>query len=381
MTDQASTSKTILLVEDEALIALNEKMVLEEDGYSVVTARTGEEAVRIACDETYNIDLILKTSRETVLRASVKMAFRLHEANTNLRGSEERFRLLAENARDLIYRIDLFPERRFTFVSPSAYDLTGYTPEDHYTDPDLGMKLIYPSDKEHFQKAMDSGRAFHQPVQLRWVRKDNTVIWTEQNNVPVYDESGTMIAIEGIARDVTERKGLEHSLKKSNQRLAAFLEISRKVGTTRDTQALLQYIVDSAANVTPLRNNAIYLKHSDETIRLSATTPPLPEDFPEHLRTSSLCDHPHIKHAIDTGENVHIPDTALADLTEAEQDVVRLRDLRTIVYIPVRSYERVLGVLIISSTGEPCAVDTEEITLLRGFADQAGRVMEQIRSS
>ena len=45
---------------------------------------------------------IVKNSGDTVLLASIRMAFRLFEATTRLRRNEERFRLLAEQARDLI---------------------------------------------------------------------------------------------------------------------------------------------------------------------------------------------------------------------------------------------------------------------------------------
>ena len=43
-----SRKKTILLVEDEALIAMAEKMVLEKNGYEVITVHTGEKAVDTA---------------------------------------------------------------------------------------------------------------------------------------------------------------------------------------------------------------------------------------------------------------------------------------------------------------------------------------------
>jgi len=50
--------KTLLLVEDEAIIAMSGKMSLEKDGYAVLTVSTGEEAVK-AVDATPEIDLIL----------------------------------------------------------------------------------------------------------------------------------------------------------------------------------------------------------------------------------------------------------------------------------------------------------------------------------
>ena len=150
-----SHKKTILLVEDEAIIALAEKQMLQKAGYEVVHALSGEKAVRCAADDNSEIDLVLmdidlgrgidgteaalqilrlrdvpivflsshteqdyvektdrissygyvvKNSGEMVLLRSITMAFRLHSANRELRrsnaaisGAERRYRLLFEN--------------------------------------------------------------------------------------------------------------------------------------------------------------------------------------------------------------------------------------------------------------------------------------------
>ncbi|MGC8787365.1 MAG: PAS domain S-box protein, partial [Anaerolineae bacterium] len=132
---------------------------------------------------------------------------------------EERFYRLAENALDIIYRYRFVPKPGFEYVSPAATVITGYTPEEHYADPDLGIKIVHPEDRALLEQVR-SGNAFGQPITLRWIRKDGTVIWTEQRNVPIYDEDGNLIAIEGIARDVTERKRAEEEI----QRLKEFNE-------------------------------------------------------------------------------------------------------------------------------------------------------------
>jgi PAS domain S-box-containing protein len=56
MTHRAA--RTILLVEDEALIAMAERRALEQHGYRVVQAANGERAVQIAAQQT-EIDLVL----------------------------------------------------------------------------------------------------------------------------------------------------------------------------------------------------------------------------------------------------------------------------------------------------------------------------------
>lgn len=121
--------------------------------------------------------------------------------------SERKFRNLAENAPDLIYHYQFWPERKFSYVSPSCTQITGYTPEEHYADPDLGLKLVLPEDQALLASAnnIEPG-AGPQHLTIRWKHKDGHIIWTEQRNVPIFDESGRQVAIEGIARDVTELK-------------------------------------------------------------------------------------------------------------------------------------------------------------------------------
>jgi PAS domain S-box-containing protein len=133
-------------------------------------------------------------------------------AADSLKRSEEKHRLLAENARDLIYRVDFIPEQRFTYVSPASTSVTGYTPEEHYADPLLGFKLVHPDDRHLLKTLADNPAAANKPLILRWRKKDGTIMWTEQTNTLIFDNSGNLIAIEGIARDITERKQTEEAL-------------------------------------------------------------------------------------------------------------------------------------------------------------------------
>jgi PAS domain S-box-containing protein len=142
----------------------------------------------------------------------------LDAANVALRESEERFRRLAENARDIIYRIRMAPTRGFEYVSPAATKITGYTPEEYYADPDLGFELVHPDDRSLLEALSHIGTAEIPPLVLRWVRKDGGIIWTEQRNVPIFDEAGELVALEGIARDITHRVQMATALRESEER-------------------------------------------------------------------------------------------------------------------------------------------------------------------
>ncbi len=135
------------------------------------------------------------------------------QATHALEESEKRYRWLVEHASDIIYRYEYIPQPGFTYVSPAITALTGYTPEEHYTDPQVGEKIIHPDD-QRLWKALTEGRITPDAnITFRWVHKDGEIIWTEHSVTPVYDPLGNLVAAQGIARDITATKQAEESLR------------------------------------------------------------------------------------------------------------------------------------------------------------------------
>ena len=139
--------------------------------------------------------------------------------------SENRFRRLAENANDLIYRIEFLPTRRFVYVSPSSVAITGYTPEEHYNNPNLGMQIVHPDDHHLMEEMAVNPANIKNKLTCRWVHKNGRVIWAEQINVPIFNDLGELFAVESIARDITERKLAEEAIKRNELRLRSLVEI------------------------------------------------------------------------------------------------------------------------------------------------------------
>ncbi len=182
------------------------------------------EDTAVGCMKAGAVDYVLKENIKRLgIAAKQALEFKNNQkekilAREALKESESRFRRLAENARDIIYRIELQPAIRFSYVSPAVTRITGYTPEDHYNDPDLGNKLVHPEDR-HLLKGMVDGIGENtRSLSLRWICKDGRIIWMEQNNIPVFDDRGQLVAIEGIARDITERKQAEEDLRLAKEK-------------------------------------------------------------------------------------------------------------------------------------------------------------------
>jgi len=121
-----------------------------------------------------------------------------------LRESEERFRRLADNAPDVIfrYRFDTLPIR-CEYINAAIEPILGYRPEEYYTDPNLLSNVIHPDDQPLFLALLEQGKPPTGIVAMRWIARDGSVVMTEQRIVPIHDANGRLIAIEGIARDVT----------------------------------------------------------------------------------------------------------------------------------------------------------------------------------
>ena len=134
-----------------------------------------------------------------------------HDTDEAVRASERRFRLLAENARDLIFRIGLMPEPHAEYFSPASVAITGYTPEELYADPLLAAGLIAPEHVEKMEALLLAGE-LTEPVDIAVRRKDGSIIWVSQQLTFAKDDAGTVIAVEGIVRDITDRKRAEENL-------------------------------------------------------------------------------------------------------------------------------------------------------------------------
>jgi diguanylate cyclase (GGDEF)-like protein/PAS domain S-box-containing protein len=134
-----------------------------------------------------------------------------------LKRSEERHRLLADHATDVIWTMDL--NGHFTYISPSAEKLTGFTvtelmqqqmqqlvtPES-YTQVKLQMKKA--------AKALQEGQPYPNYVgEVEQVCKDGQRVWSEVKISGMYDATGAFVGILGVSRDLTERRKIEERMR------------------------------------------------------------------------------------------------------------------------------------------------------------------------
>jgi signal transduction histidine kinase len=178
--------------------------------------------------------------------------------------------------------------------------------------------------------------------------------------------------------DLTDRRRAEEDLRRRTQGLSALLEVSKGLAATLDLGTVLQATTDGISHLFGIGTAAVYLLKGD-MLRLEATTPPLPPQFPAELRNAPLADHPHISRAITSRMPVLIPDMVTAVLTPAERAVMEQRGLRTVLYLPLVAGVKALGMLIVGSVAEPRSIPEPDIDLFRTLSNLAALAVENAR--
>jgi PAS domain S-box-containing protein len=141
-----------------------------------------------------------------------------------LRESEAHYRGLLESQLDLIVRVDL--EGRFTFANDAYCQKFGLKCEEILGKEGF-QPLVHPEDLPHTLEVM---KALYQPPYRVLVEQRAFAVegirWVEWQDSAIRDETGKVVEIQAIGRDITERKQAEDALRESEQRLKRAQEIA-----------------------------------------------------------------------------------------------------------------------------------------------------------
>ena len=156
------------------------------------------------------------------------------EMEETLRRSEELHRMLAENASDLIW-IEDPRSHRITYVSPSVFRLTGYSAQEAMELPvedrlaSSSLTVVKEFTAKTLESASSGQHTENKRLELEMLRKDGSTIWTETVAGGMYNSSGDLVAVQGVSRDITERKRAEEALRTSQLRLSDAMDLARIV--------------------------------------------------------------------------------------------------------------------------------------------------------
>lgn len=239
----------------------------------IVTSSISEE-VAVECMKQGAADYLLKDRLVRLGQAVMQVVLQKRlrdqkrQAEAALQESEERFRRLADNAPDIIYRYRVTPTPGFEYVSPAVTAITGYTPQEYYANPSLAFTISDENDRRQWV----TGEGLIQPAAMRWVRKDGAIIWIEYSNVAIKDEAGNLIAVEGIAHDITQRKQAEIELQQQIKRDRLLGAIALEVRQSLNLDEILNTTVEEVRQFLQADRVIIYRFDANQNTLLVAAS-------------------------------------------------------------------------------------------------------------
>lgn len=192
------------------------------------------------------IAIVTVTLKEPILDTYQELlgSVRQHEQKEKaLRKSVEKYRLIADNSPDMIYRMSL-PEGKYEYVSPAAVDLFGYPQEDWYREPKLIAQIIHPDWQPYFGEQWERLLRGEAPATYEYqvIHKDGSLRWVNQRNLLSRDDTGRAVALTGVVTDITERKRLEDDVRVSVTRFRDISECSSDWIWEVDAQSRYTYV-------------------------------------------------------------------------------------------------------------------------------------------
>jgi len=138
---------------------------------------------------------------------------------------DRRYRLLAEQLPGVAY-VEALQAASAMYISPRVEDLTGFRAEEWIADPNFFERVLHPDDRARVCAGFAHARARLEPIvcEYRIVRRDDTIVWVNDDARIAYDDDGAPLFIQGYMTDITARKATEQKLDEAREHFRSLAE-------------------------------------------------------------------------------------------------------------------------------------------------------------
>src|SRR6266850_901728 len=182
----------------------------------------------------------IRLPNQTLFSAYIRDITERKRAEVDLLESEERFRQLAENIKEVFWLTDLSKNEMF-YISPTYEEIWGRSCQSLYAAPRAWAEAIHLDDRERVLQAVRTRQMTGEYVEeYRIMRPDGTMRWIRDRAFPVTDKDGKVIRIAGVAENITERKEQEHRIARLSRIQAVLSGINAAIVRIRERQELFK---------------------------------------------------------------------------------------------------------------------------------------------
>lgn len=162
-----------------------------------------------------------------------------------LKASEEQYRKLIENSQDIIFKLHI--DGDFIFISPSSSNHLGYL--SHEMVGNSILTYIHEDDKLFFQNSLEylsEINATSKNLEIRFIDKNQNIQWFSVSINVVKNQNNTVVAFDGIARNITEKHQSDEQLRKLSQ----VVEQSPNMIMIITLHGIVEYVNQSYINIS-----------------------------------------------------------------------------------------------------------------------------------
>jgi PAS domain S-box-containing protein len=294
-----------------------------------------------------------------------------------LTASEQRFRELAENIREIFWIIDP-RSRTMLYVSPAYEEVVGRPVDSLPPETSALNRIIHPEDRGRVNLALDVLTRHEHEVEYRIVRPDGSVRWMHARGIPIRDEQGEVSRIVGIAEDVTTRRAGEvrqHFLAEASRILATSLDYKETLGNV--ARIAVPELADWCAimlheNGGAIRPSEVAHIDADKTRLAWKLHEGFPSDPASAVRAYNV---------LRTGmpELVsQVADSNLEKLAESPEHLELLRELapRSLMLLPLIARGRTLGMIWLAHSDSGRVYDADDLAVAEELARRAAAAID-----
>jgi len=356
-----------LIKEVEIEIGGGKRRYIQQNSFSIRTM-SGYRVGAVVRDVTD------RKRMEAALEADIAERKRAEE---QLRESEKRFRAFADFTYDMEYWLD--ENQQLLYMSPSCQRITGYDRDDFMSEPSRLEAIVHPLDRDAYQRHLT--REYQTPgtlsLDFRIITAQGEVRWINHTCQSVFDEARQFRGVRASNRDITDRKQSEVQIHQQMEDLALVNLLNEAANRGESLETIAKIFSEQFRHIFHCKDAGIYLLSPDgQSLEMQAIT------FSENLRKriekiigrpipkiriplapgSFFMDVIHSERGLITNdpqaiqrwmmefaETPFLPDAVRPVVKALVPGIFKLLGIRSMITLPLKTSDKVLGAVEISS--------------------------------
>src|ERR1044072_5710578 len=297
-------------------------------------------------------------------------------AEASIRESEERYRELFENANDIIYTHDL--QGNFTSLNRSGERITGYSREEAAL---MNVADVIAPEYLNLAREMIAHKASEKVstvYEIDIITKDGRRVRLEVSTRLIFSD-GKPVGVQGIARDLTERKHSEEILRESQaflaqqaQREAMTHRISQAIRCSLDSHEIYKTAVRELGSYLAVDRCSLYMR--DDRTKCALNVAEYHVRGVKSAKSDFALDHlQSLISALDQTGVLHFSDAPNdARIVDLYENILSKANVKSIMYVAIRVGDDVPAAFALSTTRQIRRWSDADIALAKAVADQTG---------